>query len=92
MANNAAPYDSYADWYDHGPGSESFKRSIAQDTLKFHKGSGMMPYSVKEVEYLRWFKQNADFGPADSDVHAIMDEQYTKDTGKPVPAGWAQEE
>jgi hypothetical protein len=45
-----------------------------------------------ELEYLRWFKVNADFGPADSDVHQIMDEQYTKDTGKPVPKDWAQEE
>jgi hypothetical protein len=44
-----------------------------------------------ELEYLKWFKQNADFGPADSDVHAIMDEQYTLETGKPVPTDWAQE-
>jgi hypothetical protein len=44
-----------------------------------------------ELDYLRWFKQNADFGPADGDVHAIMDEQYTKETGKPVPTDWAQE-
>lgn len=45
-----------------------------------------------EVEYLRWFKRNADFGPADSDVHYIMDEQYTEETGRPVPEGWSQEE
>ena len=45
-----------------------------------------------ELEYLRWFKQHADFGPADSDVHAIMDMNYTEDTGKPVPTDWAQGE
>jgi hypothetical protein len=48
-----------------------------------------------EVDYLRWFKQNADFGQADSDVqaiHAIMDKNYTLETGKPVPEDWAQED
>jgi hypothetical protein len=44
-----------------------------------------------ELEYLKWFKRNADFGPADSDVHQIMDEQYYKETGKAIPADWAQE-
>lgn len=40
-----------------------------------------------ELHYLRWFKEAADFGPADGDVHDIMDTQYTKETGKPVPKG-----
>lgn len=40
-----------------------------------------------ELHYLRWFKQNADFGPADSDVHMFMDQAYERDTGKRVPAG-----
>jgi hypothetical protein len=43
-----------------------------------------------ELEYLKWFKQNADFGPADSDVHAIMDRQYTMQTGNLVPEDWKQ--
>ena len=30
-------YDSYEDWYDHGPGSESFKREIAQSNLEHIK-------------------------------------------------------
>jgi len=46
----------------------------------------------KELDYLRWFKRTANFGPADSDVHAGMDENYTYETGKPVPKDWAQEE
>lgn len=43
-----------------------------------------------ELDYLRWFKQHADFGPADSDVHMILNEQYTNDTGKDVPKGWQE--
>lgn len=30
-------YKSYEDFYDNGPGSEAFKRSVAQDTLRFHR-------------------------------------------------------
>lgn len=41
-----------------------------------------------ELEYLKWFKQNADFGPADSDVHEIMDENFMNETGKNLPEGW----
>ena len=44
-----------------------------------------------EFHYLEWFKINADFGPADSDVHMIMDENYTQETGKPVPEKWRTE-
>ena len=46
---------------------------------------------AKELHYLSWFKQNADFGPADSDVHAILDEEYTEETGYAVPKNWRQE-
>jgi hypothetical protein len=44
-----------------------------------------------ELDYLTWFKQHADFGPADSDVHQIMDMQYEEETGKTVPTDWTQE-
>lgn len=44
-----------------------------------------------EFHYLRWFKQNADFGPADSDVHSGMDADYLYQTGKEVPKDWRQE-
>lgn len=30
-------YESYGDWYDKGPGSESFKREIAKSELEFNK-------------------------------------------------------
>jgi hypothetical protein len=42
-----------------------------------------------EMDYLRWFKNNADFGPADEDVHDLMNSTYTLVTGKPVPKDWA---
>ena len=45
-----------------------------------------------ELHYLRWFKQTADFGPADSDVHMLLNEQYVRDTGRPIPKGWGEEE
>ena len=41
-----------------------------------------------ELEYLTWFKQNADFGPADSDVQESMDERFMNETGKNIPEGW----
>jgi hypothetical protein len=41
-----------------------------------------------ELEYLTWFRCNADFGPADSDVKDAMDEQFMDETGKNLPEGW----
>lgn len=45
-----------------------------------------------ELEYLRWFYNNADFGPAHEDVIYYMNEQYTDDTGDPVPDGYRLDE
>jgi len=56
--------------------------------LNFHKGVKMSEEEKAELEYLRWFCSNADFGPADSDVRQYMCESYEKETGKPVPDGW----
>jgi hypothetical protein len=44
-----------------------------------------------ELEYLRWFAQNADFGPADGDVHYFMQQKFEKETGKSVPENWRYE-
>ena len=41
-----------------------------------------------ELEYLRWFVCNADFGPADEDVKQNMKEQFMEETGKNIPKGW----
>ena len=44
-----------------------------------------------EIEYLLWFRHNADFGPATEDVIAIMDENFCEETGKLLPLGWEDE-
>jgi hypothetical protein len=41
-----------------------------------------------ELEYLIWFKQSADFGPASSDVKDQMKRDFIKETGKNIPEGW----
>lgn len=41
-----------------------------------------------ELEYLEWFRLNADFGPADSDVIDGMNQDFMRETGKNLPEGW----
>ena len=41
-----------------------------------------------ELEYLKWFRINVDFGPADSDVKQYYNEAFMKQTGKNLPEGW----
>ncbi len=41
-----------------------------------------------ELEYLKWFVINTDFGPADEDVKYLMQQQFEKETGKKVPENW----
>jgi hypothetical protein len=45
-----------------------------------------------ELEYLRYFRSHADFGPADSDVKRMIDDGFKRDTGKPLPRGYESEE
>lgn len=44
-----------------------------------------------ELEYLRFFFKQADFGPADGDVRQIINEEFTQATGKDVPQGYRSE-
>lgn len=46
----------------------------------------------QELEWLRRFACNADFGPASGDVQALMREGYESKTGRKVPSGWRGEE
>ena len=39
----------------------------------------------EEYNYLLWFYQTADFGPTDSDVRLIMQEEYEFTTNNKVP-------
>lgn len=41
-----------------------------------------------ELAYLTWFRHNADFGPADSDVKDQMNEWFMEETGHNLPEGW----
>lgn len=47
---------------------------------------------ASELEYLRYFFEQADFGPADGDVRFLIAEQFTKKTGKKLPKGYEHEE
>lgn len=44
-----------------------------------------------ELDFLRFFYTNCDFGPADGDVRQWLRERYTKRTGKPVPKDYIDE-
>lgn len=41
-----------------------------------------------ELEYLKWYRLHADFGPADGDVQDGMTEAFMDETGKNLPEGW----
>lgn len=41
-----------------------------------------------ELEYLKWFFHNADFGPAEGDVRNYMKERFMDKTGKNLPEGY----
>ena len=40
------------------------------------------------LEYLEWFRNHADFGPAESDIIDAMNERFMEETGKNLPKGW----
>lgn len=45
-----------------------------------------------ELEFLKWFYQNADFGPADSDVRDSLKDIFEHDTGRCLPVGYRRGE
>lgn len=44
-----------------------------------------------EYDWLVWFAQMADFGPADGDVRYHLQQMYERDTGNAVPEDWRYE-
>ncbi|MBU2177688.1 MAG: hypothetical protein KJ556_21560 [Gammaproteobacteria bacterium] len=46
---------------------------------------------ASELEYLTWFCQEADFGPASGDVVFDMQKRFEEETGKRVPKCWVSE-
>jgi len=45
-----------------------------------------------ELEWLAWFYQMADFGPADGDVRYFMKQDFQKEKGKDLPEGYGEED
>lgn len=48
----------------------------------------MSDETATEMEWLEWFCQACDFGPAHEDVVMLMQEQFEEETGKRVPEMW----
>ena len=71
------------DHYDKYAETEIRMQEAAEKKQKKNK-----PSREAELEYLQWVKANADFGPADSEVHDILNEQYERETGNKVPEEW----
>ncbi len=70
---------------------------ITQEILdEIDKQANLLVDRIKELEaenqYLTFFRQNADFGPAHSDVVELIHEAYTARTGLPVPSDWSYED
>jgi len=60
---------------------------ISEIEMKTKKETNMRERAT-ELEYLKWFRLDADFGPADSNVKDHMDERFMDETGKNIPEGW----
>lgn len=46
---------------------------------------------ANEIDFLKWFYQNADFGPADGDVRQHLKQRFALDTGLNLPEGYEDE-
>lgn len=47
-----------------------------------------MKEKATAYDYLLWFYQNADLGPADGDVRRRMEKQFVRDFGADIPDGF----
>lgn len=45
-----------------------------------------------EIEFLKHFYQEADFGPADGDVRDSIKSHFEEKSGKKLPSGYEREE
>lgn len=50
-----------------------------------------VPVTVRELSYLRWFFQNADFGPVSDRLRAHLNARYVREGGV-IPEGYSKEE
>lgn len=91
------PWESIFKAERQSGGSISFTVQYHNGGMSFNEAiekalSRMKDEPSAELHYLRWFKMNTDFGPADGDVQMLMDEQYEQETGRRVPDGWRRDE
>ena len=74
------------DCLDKGAKMSVIKTQYFDDCMKLLATSKSDELKIKEeFEYLLWFFQTADFGPSDTDVRYMMEQQYEKETGKKIP-------
>lgn len=52
----------------------------------------MTKQAATELEWLRYFYGEADFGPADDDVRYIIEQNFEREMGKRLPAAYRREE
>jgi hypothetical protein len=50
-----------------------------------------MSERATELEWLRYFYELADFGPAHEDVVSIIEARFKEETGKDLPEGYEYE-
>jgi hypothetical protein len=74
--------------YIEGKDADDNKQMTYYDSDHVFVGTDKLDDKLAELCYLKWFKQNADFGLDDEDVHMGMDETYTYETGNEVPKNW----
>jgi hypothetical protein len=67
---------------------------IATDLLQCRKKLAELNNNkmVKELKYLLFFYQNADFGPAESDVRRDLNDRFQEKTGEELPEGFENED
>jgi hypothetical protein len=44
---------------------------------------------ASDLEFLQWFYENTEFGPADCDIKAIMKQEFIDQTGMELPDSYA---
>ena len=76
--------------YDHALISEGGKLHLDMQGVAFVLQDAPPVERIpraSELEYLRWFVKNADFGPASGEVVALMKQELMQKTGKNLPLG-----
>lgn len=54
------------------------------------KGDSIMEKAT-ELEYLQYFYDHVDFGPADDDARYSIEQNFVRETGKSLPQGYERE-